>query len=352
MSRFMNERMRDLAPYEPGEQPQTDELIKLNSNENPYPPSPVVKQAVAMIDQDNMRLYPDPDTGLVIRSLAAYYGLREDQIAMGNGSDEILAFAYMAYGGRVYFPETSYGFYPVFGTLFDCEAHPVRMDDDMRIKPEQYRANDGLVVIANPNAPTGMALTRAEVEEILRANPDQVVVIDEAYVDFGAESCVPLADSYENLLIVQTFSKSRSLAGMRIGFAIGDSALIDDINRVKFSFNPYNLSQEAIIAAKAAIDDDEYFQLQRQRVIRTREAFCRELDRMGVFYYPSQANFVFAKTGSGVYEALRERGILVRHWETPKIRDFIRVTIGRDEDMKKLTAALEEILGARRQGAE
>ncbi|MGI6721344.1 MAG: histidinol-phosphate transaminase [Anaerovoracaceae bacterium] len=343
MSRFINSRMRNLAPYTPGEQPQTEDLIKLNTNENPYPPSPHVKEVLSMINKDDYRLYPDPDTSIAIRAVAEYYGLKESQVAMGNGSDEILAFAYMAYGGKVYFPSTSYGFYPVFGDMFECEASPVAMGDDLKIVPQDYMNNDGMIVLANPNAPTGIALSRKEIESILKGNPDQVVVVDEAYVDFGAETCIPLINEYENLLIVQTFSKSRSLAGMRIGFAIADEALIDDINRVKFSFNPYNLSQEAIMAAKAALEDDEYFQLQRSKVMKTRDEFVARLKDMGFKVLPSAANFVFVKTGAEYFDELRKRNILVRHWDIDQIKDYIRVTIGKDEEMDKLVAAMEEI---------
>ncbi|MEA4921833.1 MAG: histidinol-phosphate transaminase [Eubacteriaceae bacterium] len=343
MSRFINEQMKNLAPYTPGEQPKSKKLIKLNTNENPYPPSPKVKEAVSKLDKDEYRLYPDPDTGIAIRAIAEYYGLDDDMIAMGNGSDELLAFAYMAYGGKVYFPETSYGFYPVFGDMFGCEAFPIGMTDDLRIDPACYDKNDGLIVIANPNAPTGMAVSEDDIEMILKNNPDQVVVVDEAYVDFGAETCVPLTKSYDNLLVVQTFSKSRSLAGMRIGFAMANRALIDDINRVKFSFNPYNLSREAIVAAKAAIEDDEYFKLQCGKVIETREKFIAEMNRLGYETFPSSANFVFVKTGPECFDKLREHDILVRHWDLDLIKDYIRVTIGRDEDMEELVRVMEEI---------
>lgn len=343
LSRFIKAQMKNLAPYSPGEQPKAGELIKLNTNENPYPPSPNVKAAISELDKDEYRLYPDPDTSQAIKAIAEYYDLGEDQITLGNGSDEILAFAYMAYGAKVYFPATSYGFYPVFGDMFDCEAYPVAMKEGLTIDPDDYMKNDGLIVLANPNAPTGIALTRDQIEGITAANPDQVVVIDEAYVDFGAETCVPLIGKYDNILIVQTFSKSRSLAGMRIGFGMGSPELIEDLNRVKFSFNPYNLSRDAIVAAAAAIKDEEYFQMQCRNVMRIRDEFSSDMRKLGYEVLPSAANFVFVKTGEECFAKIREHNILVRHWDIDIIKDYIRVTIGKDEDMKKLVKVMEEI---------
>lgn len=336
MSRFIKKELKNLAPYTPGEQPKNKNLIKLNTNENPYGPSPKVKEAIAKLDRDDYRLYPDPETDVAIEAIANYCGLKKSQVTMGNGSDEILAFAYMAYSGKVYFPETSYGFYPVFGDIFQCEAVSVPMAKDLRINPTDYMNNDGMIVIANPNAPTGIALKLNEIESILKGNPDQVVVIDEAYVDFGAETCIPLIDKYENLMVVQTMSKSRSLAGMRIGFALANEALIDDINRVKFSFNPYNLSREAIVAATEAIKDEEYFEEQCGRIIETRKMFVAEMEELGYEVLPSSANFVFVKTGAEYFDKVREHNILVRHWDKDLIKDYVRVTIGKEEDMKEL----------------
>ena len=342
MSRFLNDKLASLEPYTPGEQPKISRLIKLNTNENPYPPSPEVKRALAAMDKDAWRLYPDPQTGEAVEAIADHFGLTPAQVMLGNGSDEILAFAFMAYGQKVYFPEVSYGFYPVFAGLLGGEACQVPMPD-LRIDPADYQHNDGMVVLANPNAPTGVELSPEAIESILRANPDQVVLVDEAYVDFGARSSLALLPKYDNLLVVQTFSKSRSLAGMRIGMAMGSEALIEDLNRIKFSFNPYNLSRGAIVAAAAAIRDEAYFETQCGRIIKTRQRFVRAVEALGFPVMTSRANFVFVKTGTGYAERLRARGILVRHWDKEQIRDWIRVTIGTDEDMEQLTAALKEI---------
>ena len=343
MSRFLREKLNKLAPYTPGEQPKTDGLIKLNTNENPYPPSPLVKQAVEMMDKDRFRLYSDPAAAEPTQAIADYYGLTSEQVLLGNGSDEILAFCYMAFGEKIYFPAISYGFYPVFADVFNCTAVEVPMNEDLTLNQEAFKQNDGTVIIANPNAPTGVALSTYEIKEIVEANPDQVVIVDEAYVDFGAESSVNMIDDFENLLVVQTFSKSRSLAGMRAGFALANAELIDDLNRIKFSFNPYNVNMETAVAAAAAIRDDDYFQMQRKKIMDTREAFVARVKEMGFEVMPSSANFVFVKTGEEYFDALREKNILVRHWDKEPIRDWLRITIGRDQDMERLVEAMEEI---------
>lgn len=342
MSRFLKDTLQSLEPYIPGEQPKVEGLIKLNTNENPYPPSPKVMEALDALRKETYRLYPDPEAQDAVDAIAAYYGLLPEQVMLGNGSDEALAFAYMAYGKKVYFPAVSYGFYPVFANLTGCEMERVTMKN-LTIDPEDYKKNDGMVVLANPNAPTGISLTRDTIEEILMANKDQVVIIDEAYVDFGGESCVPLISQYDNLLVVQTFSKSRSLAGMRVGMALANEGIINDLNRIKFSFNPYNLSREAIVAAKAAMEDDAYFRETRARIIETRQWFVEEMERMGLLVLPSLTNFVFVKTGADWFGRIRERNILLRHWDTPILRDFVRITIGLPEDMKKLVQVMEEL---------
>lgn len=342
MSRFMTPALKDLEPYTPGEQPQGERLIKLNTNENPYPPSPGVVEALA--SERNQRLYPDPVAGEAVAAVAKFHGLKEEQVLLGNGSDEILAFAYMAYGERVFFPEISYGFYPVFAGLFRSEMTEIPLDPELRVRPEDYYDARGTVIIANPNAPTGMALSREEMRGILRRNGNNVVIVDEAYVDFGGESCVPLIEDYENLLVVQTFSKSRSLAGMRIGVALGQRELIDDLNRIKYSFNPYNLSREAIVAAKASMEDVEYFRETVRRIVATREMFSGEMEKLGCSVLPSSANFVFVKKGKAYFEALRERGILIRYFDRDPIRDYVRITIGTEEEMRELLKVTEEIL--------
>ena len=342
MSRFLDPKYKDLETYTPGEQPQVERLIKLNTNECPYPTSPLVLEAIA--EEKEYRLYPDPTCERAVQAIADFYSVGYNQVILGNGSDEILAFAFLAFGKKVYYPELSYGFYPVFKDIFGCDGHGIPLKDDFTIDPEDYYGLDGTIVIANPNAPTGLALSMAQIEEILKHNEDQLVIIDEAYVDFGAESCFPILNAYDNLMIVQTFSKSRALAGLRVGFAMASPAVIEDMNRIKYCFNPYNLSRDAIAAAEAAIYDIRYFIQTVTKIKLTRDAFMETLGNMGIEYLPSLTNFVFAKTGAECYEKLKERGILVRHWDKDPIRDWVRITIGTDEEMAELVKALEEIL--------
>ncbi len=338
MSKFLNPKYQDLEAYTPGEQPQGfTRLIKLNTNENPYPPSPAVQAALQ--EEKDFRLYPDPLAEKAVRAIASYYGLSKNEVAVGNGSDEILAFAYMAFGQRIAFPAISYGFYPVFAEVFGCEATPIPLREDFSIGVEDYEGFSGTVIIANPNAPTGMVLTSSQIRQLLEQDPNRLVIVDEAYVDFGAESVVPLIHGYDNLLVVQTMSKSRSLAGMRVGMALGSSPLIEDLNRMKYSFNPYNLSRDAIVAAAAAIGDKAYFDETRQKIMDTREWFVEELKKLGISCLPSKANFVFAKTGAAYYQAMRQQGIIVRHFDKDPIRDYVRITIGTREDMEALLAA-------------
>ena len=348
MSRFIREQYRDMEPYTPGEQPKIDNLIKLNTNENPYPPSPAVNDIAKGDGIRALVRYPDPEAGDLVSAIADFYKVDKTQVAVGNGSDEIIAFIYMAFGKKVYYPAISYGFYPVFAKTFMCECSAIPLTEDLRIDPEDYKGLDGTIIIANPNAPTGIALSRDELEEIIAANPDEVVVIDEAYVDFGAESCVPLIDKYDNLIIVQTYSKSHSLAGARIGLALGNKDIIEDINKMKFSFNPYNLDRMAIMAGIAAIKDEDYFHECCSKVIATREWFSKELAAMGFEILPSKANFIFARSdrisGKEYFTKLRENAILVRHFDKDPISDYVRITIGLDEDMKKLLKVTEEIL--------
>ena len=348
MSRFLKEQYKDMEPYTPGEQPKVEGLIKLNTNENPYPPSPEVN---SILDGDGIRKlvrYPDPQAAELISAIAEFYGVETSQVAVGNGSDEILAFIYMAFGRKIYYPAISYGFYPVFAKIFMCECEAVPLTDDLRIDPDDYKGLDGTIIIANPNAPTGIALSREDIRGILEANKENLVVIDEAYVDFGAESSVPLLDEYDNLVIVQTYSKSRSLAGARIGLALACEDVIADINKMKFSFNPYNLDRLAIMTGVAAIRDRKYFEECCSRVIKTREWFTAELKRLGFEVLPSKANFVFAKNdrmpGKEYFTKLRENAILVRHFDKDPISDYVRITIGLDEEMKKFIEVTEKIL--------
>lgn len=351
MSRFLKKQYESLEPYTPGEQPKVDNLIKLNTNENPYGPSPRVLKAINQAQVSKLMLYPDPEAAELVSAIAEYYGLDREQVMVGNGSDEVLAFSFMAFQNeesKFYFPEISYGFYKVYADIFQTRANPVPLTEGLRVNPEDYKNLDGTIIIANPNAPTGIALELEEIEGILESNRSNLVIIDEAYIDFGAKSCVPFLQKYDNLLIVQTFSKSRSLAGSRVGFALGSKALIEDLNRIKFSFNPYNLNRLSILAAKEAVRDDAYFQETRKKIINTRRSFTEKLEALGFTVLPSSANFVFAKSGqlSGkeYFTGLRKKNIIVRHFEKEPISDFVRITIGRDEDMEALLEATRELL--------
>ena len=349
MSRFLRKQYENIEPYTPGEQPRIENLIKLNTNENPYPPSPEVEKITGTEIRSLVR-YPDPAATDLVTAIAEFYGVDPAQVAVGNGSDEIIAFIYMAFGEKVYYPAISYGFYPVFAETFMCECAAIPLTEDLRIDAEDYKNLDGTIIIANPNAPTGIALSREEIRVILDTNPENLVVIDEAYVDFGGESCVPLLDEYDNLIIVQTFSKSHSLAGIRIGLALASEEVITDINKMKFSFNPYNLDRLAIVAGVAAIRDKKYFYECCRKVIDTREWFTEKMEGMGFEILPSAANFVFVRndriSGKEYFTKLREKAILVRHFDKDPISDYVRITIGKDEDMKKLIEVTEEILCA------
>jgi histidinol-phosphate aminotransferase len=354
MSRFFSKELDKLSPYTPGEQPIEVGLIKLNTNENPYGPGPFVEQAIKELSTELLRLYPDPKCEELTLAIEEYYGLSPGQVMVGNGSDELLGFAFMAYtdeGRKIVFPEISYGFYPVFGRVFKTQFETIPLKENLTVDPSDYYNAKGTVVIANPNAPTGISLTRKEIEGILQNNPDNLVIIDEAYVDFGGESCIPLIDTYDNLLIIQTFSKSRSLAGCRVGFAVANKEIINDLNRIKYSFNPYNLDRLAIKIAAAAIKDSRVFEANRQEVIKTREWFTAEMNKRGFLVLPSSANFVFAKFSSSqqlggemYFQALREKNILVRYFDKDKIRDYVRITIGKKSDMEQLLEETDSIL--------
>ncbi len=353
MSRFLNEKFQTLEPYTPGEQPKVlGKLIKLNTNENPYEPAPSVVKVINEAEVNRLKLYSEPAASQFTDAVAEYYGIGKDQVIAGNGSDEILAFIFMAFQGRtgrVYYPEISYSFYPVYCDIFKAEGVKVPLAEDFSIRPEDYYDADGTIVITNPNAPTGIALTLDQIESILQHNRDNLVVIDEAYVDFGAQSAVSLIDSYDNLMIVQTLSKSRSLAGARVGFAMANSGLIADMNRIKFSFNPYNLNRLSILAGAEAMKDTAYFEKTRKLIMDTREEFVADMKKLGFRVLPSSANFVFASSdrisGEEYFTKLKKYNIIVRHFKDEKIRDFVRITIGTPEEMKALVRATEEILG-------
>lgn len=351
MSRFLNKKYETLEPYTPGEQPKVLDLIKLNTNENPYGPSPKVLEVLSKSEIEKLQLYSDPEATELVEAIASNYGLQKEQVAVGNGSDEILAFAFMAFqpdNGNIYFPDPSYGFYKVYGDVFKANRKPIPLTKDLRIDPEDYKNLDGTIIIANPNAPTGIALETGVLEEIIQSNPNNLVIIDEAYVDFGAKTCVPFIEKYDNLLVIQTFSKSRSLAGSRVGFALGNKELIADLNRIKFSFNPYNLDRLAIRAAAAAMKDDAYFQKTRKQIMETREFTVAEMKKMGFDILPSSANFIFVRndqiSGKDYFDGLRENNILVRYFGKDPIRDYVRITIGKAEEMKQLLEVTAKLL--------
>jgi len=351
MSRFWSALTHRLSPYTPGEQPRMADLVKLNTNEHPMGPSPRALEAIRAEAADSLRLYPDPQATALRQTLAAYHGVNPDQVFVGNGSDEVLAHAFAALlkqDGPLLFPDITYSFYPVYCRLFDIAFETVPLDAAMGVRISDYRRRCGAIILANPNAPTGTALSRAQIAALLDEHTDIPVVIDEAYVDFGAESAVPLAASHPNLLVVQTLSKSRALAGLRVGYAIGDAALVEGLNRVKDSFNSYPLGRPAQAGAVAAIKDEAYFQQGRSYVIAGRERLTAGLTRLGFEVLPSSANFVFARhpghEGKVLAAQLRERAIIVRHFNAPRISDYLRITVGTIEQIEKLLTALGEML--------
>lgn len=351
MSKFLSKRFSSLVPYTPGEQPTDMQYVKLNTNESPFPPSPRVLAAVNSGEVKKLNLYPDPTANALIKKLAEAYGVGEENVFVSNGSDDILNFSFMAFCDSekgVCFPEISYGFYEVYADLYSLNRTKIPLKGDFSISPSDYFGTGKTVVIANPNAPTGMALTPCEVEEIVKNNSDSVVIIDEAYVDFGAESCVPLTAKYKNLLVVMTYSKSRSLAGGRLGFAIGDKALIADLNTVKYSTNPYNINRLTMVAGIASLEDAEYYRACNHQIEEIRTYTETELKKRGFSMTKSLANFIFVSSekisGEEYYLALKEKGVLVRHFNNEKIKNFVRITIGNKEQMEKLIAATDLIL--------
>jgi histidinol-phosphate aminotransferase len=354
VSRFWSDIVHRLTPYVPGEQPALAHPVKLNTNENPYPPSPRVVEAIRreLGDiGDALRKYPDPTAHALRATVAAHHGLRIDQVFAGNGSDEVLAHVFQAllkHDKPIRFPDITYSFYPVYAQLYGVDFDAIALDDEFAIDIDDYRAPGGPVLLPNPNAPTGRALTLAEIEALLKANPDAPVVIDEAYVDFGAESAVKLIDRHPNLLVVQTVSKSRALAGMRVGFAFGDVALIEALMRVKDSFNSYPLDRLALAAAIAAYEDDAYFRASCAKVIASRERLTGKLKALGFDIVPSAANFVFARhpahDAATLAALLREKEIFVRHFRLPRIDQHLRISIGTDAECDALVDALKPLI--------
>ncbi|MBN3855337.1 histidinol-phosphate transaminase [Paraburkholderia sp. Ac-20340] len=354
MSRFWSDIVHRLVPYVPGEQPALAHPVKLNTNENPYPPSPRVPEAIrAELGEhgESLRRYSDPVAKRLRAAVAAHHGLRADQVFVGNGSDEVLAHAFQAllkHDKPILFPDISYSFYPTYARLYEVEFETVPLDDKFEIRVDDYLKPNGGVIFPNPNAPTGHALSLAEVERLVAGNPDVPVIVDEAYVDFGAESAIALIDRYPNLLVVHTTSKSRSLAGMRVGFAFGHADLIDALNRVKDSFNSYPLDRLAQAAATAAYEDDAYFKSTCERVIASRKRLTAALETLGFEIVPSAANFVFAKhpkhDAAAISAKLREQEIFVRHFNAPRINQHLRITVGTDAECDTLVEALKAIL--------
>ena len=351
MSRFLSERLTTVTPYTPGEQPQDQQYVKLNTNESPYPPSPAVLDAVSRAEVEKLRLYSDPVCAELLNTAAQHFGLKPNQIMPGNGSDENLFFALRAFCDETHplaYADITYGCYGVWCGLMHIPSKMIPLKEDFTLDPKDYYGVDATIVLANPNAPTGLALPRSAIEGILKANPDHVVIVDEAYVDFGGESCVPLIDQYDNLLVVQTFSKSRQLAGARLGLAMGNEKLIADLNRVKFSLNPYNINRLTLKAGQAALEDTAYFDQTRNAIIETRAWTKQQLEARGFTVLDSRSNFLFASTqhkdGGELYRKLKEKGVLVRHFDAPRIENWLRITIGTPEQMTALLKALDESL--------
>ncbi|WP_448863494.1 pyridoxal phosphate-dependent aminotransferase [Clostridium sp.] len=406
MSRFLSKASESLLPYTPGEQPQGRKFIKLNTNECPYPPSPKVAEAILagyeeiaagcgtagaadMAEQAetagcgcnagateagkmaekaarvmppelaNLRLYSDPEERVLIEAIADHYGVGTNQVIAGNGSDEILGFAFRAFcdqNAPLQFADLTYGFYPALCGLYGIPFKAVPLEEDFTLNIEPYKNCGNNVIIANPNAPTGMSLPLSAIEEVAASNPDRVVMVDEAYVDFGGESCVSLLPKYENLVIIQTFSKSRSLAGARVGFAIANPDLIADMNRIKYSFNPYNVNRLSILAGAAAMRDWDYTKECTGRICKTREKTTEALRALGFTVLDSKTNFIFAKSGDMpgkvYFDGLREAGILVRRWDSERIKDYVRISIGSEEEMETFVEETKKLVEAARSAAE
>jgi len=355
MSRYWSPVVGTLSPYVPGEQPKLQDLVKLNTNEHPLGPSPKVLQAIRAACDDNLKLYPDPGSERLRQAVAANFGVQPDQVFVGNGSDEVLAHAFQAllkHDGPLLFPDITYSFYPVYCGLYQIAYQAVPLTEDFCIDVQDYLPSAGRqaggIIFPNPNAPTGRALPLADIERVVAANPDIVVVVDEAYVDFGAESAAGLVSRYDNLLVVHTLSKSRSLAGLRVGFAIGSRVLIEALERVKNSFNSYPIDRLAEAGAVAALEDTAYFERSRQAVMATRASLAARLEGLGFQVLPSAANFVFARhpghDGAALAAALRERSIIVRHFKHPRIDQFLRITVGTEAQCTRLTDALKAIV--------
>jgi len=352
MSRYFTDKFASLTPYTPGEQPRDMQYVKLNTNESPFPPAAKVAAAVAA-ECGKLQLYSDPESTALRAKLAEVYGVKPTQVLVSNGSDEALNFAFMAFADEkspLAFADITYGFYPVFAELNHIPYTQIPLKADFSIDPADYMGIGKTVVIANPNAPTGLCLPLSQIEEIVKSNPDNVVIVDEAYVDFGGESAVKLVDRYENLLVIQTFSKSRSMAGARLGFAIGSEQLIADLNTLRYSTNPYNVNRMTEFAGVAALEEDDYYKENAKTIMANRQLTTEQLEKLGFTVLPSKANFLFAKSdridGETLYKELKKRGVLVRHFTKERIAAFVRITVGTMTQMETLIATIKEILEA------
>lgn len=350
-AKYWSDLVHTLEPYVPGEQPKGSGLVKLNTNENPFPPTPTVQSVLAEGALKSLRLYPDPNSLLLKEAIAKNYSISEKDVFVGNGSDEVLAFAFMAFFKKMaplLFPDISYSFYPVYCNLYGIDSVQLPLADDFTINFDDYDQANGGIIFPNPNAPTGIGVGLSEIESLLIKNTDSVVIVDEAYIDFGGESAIQLVDRYPNLLVVQTFSKSRSLAGLRVGFAVGNAELIEALDRVKNSFNSYPVDRVAEAAAIAAMKDTDYFERCCQTIIDNREWTAEQLSTLGFDVLPSQANFIFAKPNriqaAELFARLREKNVLVRYFDKPRINQFLRITIGTEQEMQILVDAVKDIL--------
>lgn len=350
MNKYWSSMVKRTEPYVPGLQVNDPKVIKLNTNENPYPPSPNVIRAIQAAAEGKLQLYPSPTADELRSEISSFYNLTKEQVFIGNGSDEVLAFSFMAFfepGKIIRYPQITYSFYPVYAKLFNIDYEEIPLNDDLTLPIEGFFQSDGGVILPNPNAPTSLYAELTDIEAIIKNNPNQVVIIDEAYIDFASQSATSLIHKYDNLLVIQTTSKSRSLAGLRVGFALGNESLIKALIRIKDSFNSYTIDRLALAGAKAAFKDIDYFKTTTKQIISTREKVTKELENLGFQVLPSQANFVFitheAFAAKDLYMALKESGILVRHFAQDKIENYLRVTIGKNEDMKQLINEIKRI---------
>lgn len=353
MAKAWESNVRRVVPYVPGEQPKVQNIIKLNTNENPYPPAPRVKELIESMDYDKLRLYPDPEATVLVDALAKRYGVERDQVFVGVGSDDVIAMAFLTFFNSkkpIIFPEISYSFYSVWADLYRIPYVKAPLDKDFKLVKEEFLKENGGIIFPNPNAPTAIAVDLTFIEDVVKANPDVVVIVDEAYIDFGGVSALPLIEKYDNLLVVQTFSKSRSMAGTRIGYALGQKELIKALSDVKFSFNSYTMNQASLAVGAAAVEDEEYFQSNLRKVIETRTWAKAEFEKLGFTCTDSSANFLFVTHKSiaakEIFEALKAKNIFVRYFSSPKIDNHLRVTIGTDDEMKALFEALKSIVEA------